>query len=480
MLVPHFQKDSEAHIVSVVVLINEKVRQKQLNVWDVLLEASLFSSLFQSALEMLIAPLDKVALNVRYQLLTFVGHAFDSMELAPVRTECLALVNIGIWHCMVDKESIQDLINTSEDWTRLWNKANKKYSTASAEAKKQLDFNRSFLSKLTKLLFVLIDQGKQGLPQDTERFCDLILSFFIDLLALLPTRRYFHALFQDHLFIPIVNASEYFKWSQKRNGLFSQLFKRIKHFATFQIDDVTGLAQNEEDLAHDRHKRISKFQKVAFVKFKEEMDAFVFCSPGPLKTPKSIKDIFQDVSDETLGAFCTEIGIRTADFTGTDIAFNRAFLLEALVWKLQHHPNEVDAILGSSLYPSEKFLFDDATFKVNHVAQVRYHCHPVPKLNLQFLTIYDYLIRQYHLFRLESSFALRKDVENALLRLAPRYNPDGEHEYEKTIFGGWCRDALPLSQIQVDEIGPPRLTEMTPSYVTAELSFSLSKYSHFS
>ena len=41
----------------------------------------------------------------------------------------------------------------------------------------------------------------------------------------------------------------------------------------------------------------------------------------------------------------------------------------------------------------------------------------LPKLNLQYLTFHDYLLRNFNLFRLESTYEIRQDVEDVALRL---------------------------------------------------------------
>lgn len=43
----------------------------------------------------------------------------------------------------------------------------------------------------------------------------------------------------------------------------------------------------------------------------------------------------------------------------------------------------------------------------------------LPKLNLQFLSPADYLLRNFHLFRLEAAYEVREDIQTALQRLAP-------------------------------------------------------------
>ena len=51
-------------------------------------------------------------------------------------------------------------------------------------------------------------------------------------------------------------------------------------------------------------------------------------------------------------------------------------------------------------------------------------CLALPKLNLQFLTAHDYLLRNFNLFRLEATYEIREDVADVLHRIgAARYSP---------------------------------------------------------
>jgi intron-binding protein aquarius len=43
----------------------------------------------------------------------------------------------------------------------------------------------------------------------------------------------------------------------------------------------------------------------------------------------------------------------------------------------------------------------------------------LPKLNLQFLTFSDYLLRNFHLFRLEATYEVREDILDVLKRVKP-------------------------------------------------------------
>ena len=45
-------------------------------------------------------------------------------------------------------------------------------------------------------------------------------------------------------------------------------------------------------------------------------------------------------------------------------------------------------------------------------------CLALPKLNLQFLTAHDYLLRNFNLFRLEATYEIREDLTDVLSRVA--------------------------------------------------------------
>lgn len=96
-------------------------------------------------------------------------------------------------------------------------------------------------------------------------------------------------------------------------------------------------------------------------------------------------------------------------------------------------------------------------------------CLSLPKLNLQFLTLHDYLLRNCNLFRLESTYEIRQDVEDAVSRMLPWKSEEGE-----VMFGGWARMALPIASFAVVEVSKPHIGEKKPSRVRADVSVTLS------
>ena len=118
-------------------------------------------------------------------------------------------------------------------------------------------------------------------------------------------------------------------------------------------------------------------------------------------------------------------------------------------------------------------------------------CLALPKLNLQFLTLADYLLRNFQarpppssplhppsprtphrpaacthppprrsrhpflaqLFRLEATREIKQDTEDVVTRLQPRR----QRASGGTSFKGWARMALPISEFRLFKVGKPFL-----------------------
>jgi intron-binding protein aquarius len=128
--------------------------------------------------------------------------------------------------------------------------------------------------------------------------------------------------------------------------------------------------------------------------------------------------------------------------------------------------SQLVALNEMPLYPTEEIIWDENVVPNEYFAGDA--CLALPKLNLQFLTLHDYLYRNFNLFRLESTYEIRQDIEDAVIRMLPWQSEENE-----VVFGGWARMALPIQDFAVVEVGKPHLGERRPSRVRADVSVSL-------
>lgn len=129
------------------------------------------------------------------------------------------------------------------------------------------------------------------------------------------------------------------------------------------------------------------------------------------------------------------------------------------------------------LYPTEETIWDEDIVPTEFYNGET--CLALPKLNLQFLTLHDYLLRNFHLFRLESTYEIRQDVEDSISRMRPWHNDvtvtsDKLDQPQQTcIFGGWSRMAQAISNFTIVEVGKANVGESHPSRVRADVTLVL-------
>ena len=79
------------------------------------------------------------------------------------------------------------------------------------------------------------------------------------------------------------------------------------------------------------------------------------------------------------------------------------------------------------------------------------------------MSLYDYLLRNFQLYRLESAYEVREDLIDAIKRMCPRSTHasfiqntgnknSGSSGSGKVMFNGWARMALPLINVAIDEV----------------------------
>ncbi|KAJ3152646.1 hypothetical protein HDU89_001339 [Geranomyces variabilis] len=496
-------KSSPAHVLSIVVMVNEKFRQRVTGVWDIFgNDTTRFSGLVTRILNLLVSEdggkRPNLSLQLRRFLLIFVVEMFQSLENPTVRNECMRLVTISTWSTILDKRRQRELIRHPER-QNLWERAQAKLEgTTKASAKEKMEFDRTFLSTLIKSFFRVLKSIPEvgDAPVDAIPYCERFLELMIDLEAQLPTRRHLNVLLQDHLVVPMCDVSSLAKrgrsflnqhrdislsipldWSARgteSGALFVLLLERLKYYERFEIDDFTGAALSATETTRRHYEQVRGLQKMAFVYAREELEDFALANVGNIEQREDLHAALSKVGKVTLHSLCELCGFRTRDLDDEQ-DFEKEFLLELLVSIYEKRPSQLESINNMPLYPDEDLLFDETTVPATQQFS-NTHCLAIPKLNLQFLTIHDYLLRNFTLFRLESTYEIRQDIEDVVRRLAPRCNMDLRGGRPQTKFEGWARMGALIESFQIVDVGPPKLGESRPGFVKADVSINISKF----
>ncbi|KAH7056430.1 aquarius, isoform CRA_c [Linnemannia elongata] len=464
---PHYDPSntSTIHVLSIVLMINEKFRSR-VGAWSAFEESpEHFPALFEQVLRRCLQESD---LKLKRYLVVFMINCFQSLENPLIRSECMRLVSLSTWHSLVSEAKREVEFKEYPQLLKFWKHLEKKFDANDEKQQEKAVFERTWLSEMMKGFVQILESIEQD-EEEKIAYCERFMEFLIDLEAQLPTRRYFNTLVEDHQIVAICKLSKFA--SNKESGvLFSQLLDILAFYTGFEINGHTGLALTKEEMTEIHAARLSKLQRIAFAEFREELMDLAMSNLRAIESREALLKHFENLNQEQLIQLCQLLNIRTTNITDSKTEHSRIMLLELLLLQFEKRHSQIERINALPLYPDENALFEDAA-----VREEMYNADrplALPKLNLQFLTLHDYLLRNFNLFRLESNYEIRQDIEDAVRRLGPRAGAiDGA-----TVFSGWSRMAAPISYFKMVEVAKPNLGEDKPSLITADITFNVRKY----
>ena len=508
---PHFSADkSPEHILSIVLMINEKYKNGISALEDLAKDAEKVTIFFESVVDMYVQktfPLD----GLLDQYLLFLINTFRSLENSTIRQNALRYLSLPIWESLSQSrlsvelsssESLathwqgylahkKDLLKTAQKTVatpaKKASSAASASKTASAGKRKRkeepaeesassaeptssdgaaaatssdaelasLSRDSTFFPTLLQSFLTLVcTDTSADLPAATVRYLERFAELLIDLLSQLPTRRFLKVLLEDSHFVIVCRRSPVL--ARLEGDLFSKLLSSIDTYLHFEVDDLTGQALTPQDMMERSNAKIHALQQVAYSDFPEALRDLVFCSVGELSKKQYLLRHIQLLDLPQLIKLAQKLGVLSdQDLTiAADASAVRNSVLnledEAVLWELlvEHlmpRPSHLDELNLMPLYPTESLLWDYNTLPLSHYSGNEVLA--LPKLNLQFLSIHDYLLRNFTLFRLESAYEIRDDLTDAIKRMGPKAGLRGA-----VNFGGWARMAVPIVSVSVDEV----------------------------
>jgi len=287
------------------------------------------------------------------------------------------------------------------------------------------------------------------------RYCDRFLELLIDLEAQLPTRRYVNTLLNDHHLVIFCRRTALL--ARKEGALFKDLLQNLELYTNFEINDQSGLPLTRLEMNQKHATGLQELQKLAFQHFLPELRQFSLSPLSANETREALVKTFSVLTEDKLRQLCSHLAIRS---TGVDGApYSSDFLLGLIAEKHEKKVSQLDAINNLPLYPTEvpflpflpftfpltheiklslllqKNLWDSAVVKTEHFPGD--HCLALPKLNIQFLTMHDYLLRNFNLFKLESNYEIRSDLEDVVNRMSPEFTSDANTNFRGALLNSF-------------------------------------------
>ncbi|KAG8626431.1 hypothetical protein KVT40_005376 [Elsinoe batatas] len=458
------QEASDYHVILVALLVNVK-RHEGVSPWtNFSSEPAHFPAFFRRVLELTI---DKsIALPIRTHLLSFIIGAFQSLDTGIIRKEAAALVSIGIWHNLHKEEVRTQLLGRTVQLGKAWRAAGKKFDAADEETQSRLRFERSWLYELVlDFLDRLYDTTAQS-TKETVLYCERVVELLADMLSQLPTRRYVNTLLGDLNLLSVITLSPLY--SDEENSLFREMVVLLQHFLTFPIEDHTGREITESELVEQHNTILSRLQKVALRDFKDKLTILALSNFKSLDSRTDLEGHLKGLSDDELKKLCEALHLRTEYPESSLVVRDRQLFTEILVNMHERRSSYTEVVHGMTTMPTDTTIYEKTFDRTEEYDGSR--PLPVPKLNLQYLTVSDFLWRSFILYRCESFYEVRKHVEDTIRRIQPRQAGAGLR------FDGFSTMAIPITKPAVIDVAPANVGEEHPSKVEVEVALDVSKF----
>uniref|UniRef100_A0A0E0NVY2 Intron-binding protein aquarius N-terminal domain-containing protein n=1 Tax=Oryza rufipogon TaxID=4529 RepID=A0A0E0NVY2_ORYRU len=472
------------HVMSMILMVNEKFREN-VAAWTCFHDRKdAFKGFLWRVLKL---KEEDRELNMaeKTNYLLFMINAFQSLEDELVRETILQLVSLKLWHTLSFGRLQMELCLNPElikKWTKIKRKEAKEAKKAGQTCDASEMLENRFLRNLIEEFLEILDSKVILSSQDggdesvlnvslsgqvddyCVLYCERFMEFLIDMLSQLPTRRFLRPLVADVAVVAKCHLSALY--THEKGRLFAQLVDLLQFYEGFEINDHSGTQLSDDDVLQAHYSRFQAFQLLAFKQVPKLRD-FSLCNIGSIhKRADLAKKLLVLTDVELQDLVCNKLKLISEE---DPCSGRRDFLIEVLVAFFEKRQSQKDAVNALPLYPNEQIMWDESLVpSINYSGE---GCLALPKLNLQFLTLHDYLLRNFNLFRLESTYEIREDIQEAVPHLHAYINNEGD-----TAFRGWSRMAVPIKEFRITEVKQPNIGEVKPSAVTADVTFSISSY----
>ena len=454
-------QSSVKHMLSIVVLINEKVRER-IPAWRCIESKPESLPVFFKHLSLSV--LDENDVFTRKEethMIRFLNHLYNSIESDTIRNVIMNTISFHTLSC-ISEGQLASLFERYPHWQKSANKTARQLSKLEGDKKEVFKFQIEFFYKLMLKFMRVVNLFNETSVDDVHiKYCERFLEFLIDIESQLPTRRYINSLIDS---INLIVKCEVSAFANSPKGkLFSQLLFILKVFTDYELDNNTGQQLSDLEVMTLHYSRVKALQLQVYNQL-EDFRELSFSSVASLDKASKLKHYFNQMSAKDLNELCNSLHLLPV--YEDELHKQKSYMIELLISKYETRPSQLDAINKMPLYPTETVIWDD------NIVPSQYYtgdtCLALPKLNLQFLTLHDYLLRNFDLFRLESTYEIRQDIEDIVTRLRPWETEDGS-----VIFNGWARMAQPVVNFSVCEVAKPNVGEDVPSRVRADITVNL-------
>eukprot|EP01091_Cochliopodium_minus_P018586 TRINITY_DN7576_c0_g1_i1.p1 TRINITY_DN7576_c0_g1~~TRINITY_DN7576_c0_g1_i1.p1 ORF type:complete len:1581 (+),score=553.90 TRINITY_DN7576_c0_g1_i1:419-4744(+) len=400
----------------------------------------------------------------------FLTNCFSSFEEPKIVENLFPICNLPMW-LSIDENLINHVLNDKNTPK----KVSKQYEHVKNNSNQFKENDKKFMRTLIEDFIQDMknyDLDKEDNDPSAMIYFERFLEFIIDLLSQIPTRRYFRFLVEALHLEEHIRLSPFSTSDDDSTYLFRKMFKMLNFYLNFEVNDFSGNPYTETQISAFHTAKVSYLQRVAFKNFPEKLRSLALSNVSSFDNRELLAKHIAKLDEEELQLLCVKLNI----IGNTEKDLDNNLLKEIFISKYERRTSRIDAINTMPLYPTEEMFWDEKiipdSFEYNGERPLA-----LPKLNLQFLSLYDFLLRSFNLYRLESAYEIKADMEKVVSRLQPKLIDHVLSPNPVIRFHGWSSNALPIKEFTILYVSQPKLGQEKPGSIVANIKFSLKNFS---
>lgn len=349
--------------------------------------------------------------------------------------------------------------NCIREWKKMINNAQTIYSSSEANFLPMLlkIFSRSFAFISSKMELDMEKEKLREISADEKvniELCQRLLELLIALIQNVDTSIYIKAFLEDTQLLTLLRLSKVMDSTQ------GALIDKQRDLLKFYM----GCSKKEkEEKWIEENEKLGKLFQVLYKnfgdKFKKSSTQFL----GKLNSRENLEELLRQISEEESLKLCEylEIPLPSIELMksilGSEVDTNE-ILGEIVKSHFDDKDHAYTEIVDEPIYPTEEMIWD--------VDEIPYKCKEgsilaFPHLGTSYANLEDYLSRVFWLYRLDATYHIREDLENAIVDLREGMN------------SGSTSSCIPIKRFAVVYVKPPLVGMTQPAEVRAEIEYSL-------
>ena len=297
------------------------------------------------------------------------------------------------------------------------------------------------------------------LEEIEEKFDNLKINFYMKIISLLLTiisistmRKFILSLLIEKHFIERLKLF-FEKEKIDINSKFYSLYKLFSFYYFFDFEE------------NNIYPNFSEMQELSYSLFPEEMTNIFSDTASFKKSRENLIKILSGLTYEQLYSLLKNLGL--IHFSENFYDGKHNLLKEIFISQYEIKENMFKYLLNQPLYPTENLLFSTNILPYDF-SILNYEILPLPKINLSYLSIYDYLFRNFYLFKYESAYEIRNDLEDCIEKMNPEFDEKGNF----IKFNGWSLMGFPIQNFNILNVKNAFVGEEYPSQILSEIEYN--------